>query len=70
MSHSVKSFTGLSWPVLALDTIDNRDVSLQLLALSPPGASGGTATALEPAMQRSRDLPAQLGAWHHGGINE
>ncbi|MGD0259792.1 MAG: hypothetical protein ABSD29_08185 [Verrucomicrobiota bacterium] len=66
----VKSFAELSWQVVALDTIDNRDVSLQLLTASPPGTSSGTATPLEQAMQRSRDLLAQLGPWHHGGINE
>ena len=70
MSHIVKSFAELSWQVVALDTIDNRDVSLQLLASSLPGTSPGTATPLEQAMQRGRDLLAQIGAWHHGGINE
>jgi hypothetical protein len=70
MSRIVKSFAELSWPVVALDPIHNRDVSLQVLALSPPGTSPGWATPLELAMQRSRDLLAQVGAWHHGGINE
>jgi hypothetical protein len=69
MSHIVKSFAELSWPVAALDAIHNH-VSLQLLALSPPGTSPRWATSLELAMQRSRDLLAQVGAWHHGGINE
>ena len=70
MSHILKSFAELSWEVIALNTINNRDVSLQLLALSPPGTSPRWATPLELAMHRSRDLLAQVGAWHHGGINE
>ena len=70
VSDTVKSFAELSWQVVALDTIDNRDVSLQLLASSPPGTSTGTVTPLEQAMQYSPDLLAQIGAWHHGGINE
>jgi hypothetical protein len=69
MSRIVKSFAELSWPVAALDPI-HKHVSLQLLALSPPGTAPGWATPLELAMQRSRDLVAQVGAWRHGGINE
>jgi hypothetical protein len=70
MSHIVKSFAELSWQVVALDTIDNPDVSLRLLASSPPRTSPDTATSLVQAMPRRRDLRAQIGAWHHGGINE
>jgi hypothetical protein len=70
MSHILKSFAELSWPLVALGPIDNRDVSLPLLALSPPGTSPGWANPLELAMQGSRELLAQVGAWHHGGINE
>jgi hypothetical protein len=66
----VKSFAELSWPVVAFDTIDNRDISLRLLVLSPPGTSGGTATPLERTTQHTRDLLAEIGGWHHGGINE
>jgi hypothetical protein len=70
MSPVLKSFAELSWPVVALDPIHNREVSLQLLALSPPATSPGLATPLELAVQRSRDLLARVGAWHHGGLNE
>jgi hypothetical protein len=70
MSHIVKSFAESSWRVVALDTTDNQDVLLQLVASSPVGTSPGTVTPLEPAMQRGSDLLEQIGAWHHGGINE
>jgi hypothetical protein len=69
MSHIVKSFAELSWPVVALDPIHDH-VSLQLLALGPPGTSPGTVIPIVQAIQRSRDLLAQDGAWHHGGLNE
>jgi hypothetical protein len=70
MSHILKSFAELSWPVVALDTITNRDFSLQLLASIPPRTLLGTGTPLVAAVQRSRDLLRRDGAWHHGGINE
>jgi len=70
MSRIVKSFAELSWRVVALDPIDDRDVSLPLLIVSPPGTSAGTATPLEQAMPRSRFLFEQGDAWQHGGMNE
>jgi hypothetical protein len=70
MSHIVKPLPRLPWPFVALDLIDNPDISLQLLAVSPPGTSPASAIPLELAMQRSRDLLPQVGAWRHGGINE
>jgi hypothetical protein len=70
MSHILKSFAELSWPAIALDTIANQDLSLQLLASLPPRTLLGTGTPLAAAGQSSRDLHAQIGPWHHGGINE
>jgi hypothetical protein len=70
MSRLLKSFPELPLKLLAFDTIDKRDVSLELLALSLPGTSSGTATPLEQPMQRRRDPVAQNEGWHHGGLNE
>jgi hypothetical protein len=70
MSHILKSFAELSWPVVALDTIANRDRSLQLLASIAPRILLGTGTPLAAAVQSSRELLVQIGPWHHGGINE
>jgi hypothetical protein len=70
MSRLLKSFPQLPLKLLAFDTIDNRDVPLELLGLSLPGTSRGRAIPLEQAMQRSRDLLARVEGWHHGGINE
>jgi len=70
MSHIVKSFAELSWPVVALDTIANRDLSLRLLARILPRALLGTGTPLMAVVQSSRELRVEIGPWHHGGINE
>jgi len=70
MSHILKSFAELSWQVVGLDPIHNRDLSLQLLASIPPRTLLGTGTRLVAAVQSSRDLLVQIGPWHHGGINE
>ena len=70
MSHIIKSFAELSWPVVVLDAIDNPDVSLQLLPSISPTTLPGTDTLLVAAVQSSLDPLAQVGAWHHGGINE
>ena len=70
MSHRVKPFAELSWQVVALDTMDNQDLPLQLLASSPPGTPPDAAIPYEAARQRRGNLFAQIGAWHHGGLNE
>jgi hypothetical protein len=70
MSRLLKPFVGLPLKLVAFDTIDNRDVSLQLLASNPPGTSASTATPLEQSMQRRRSPFAEIDGWHHGGLNE
>ena len=70
MSRLLKPFAELPLKLVAFDTSDNRDVSLQLLALSPPGTSAGTATPLEQSIQRRRAPFAEIDGWHHGGLNE
>jgi hypothetical protein len=70
MSHTVKSFAELSWQAVALETIAIPDVSPQLLAPSLRRPSPGTAVLLAQAMKLRGDFLAQIGAWHHGGINE
>jgi hypothetical protein len=70
MSRSLKSFADLSLKVIAVDTIDNRDVSLQFQASSPQATSPAATTPLEQLTERRRDLLADTNRWHHGGINE
>ena len=70
MLRLLKSLAELPLKLVAFDTIDNRDVSLQLLASSQPGTSASTATPLEQAMQRRRAPFAEIDGWHHGGLNE
>jgi hypothetical protein len=70
MSRLLKPFAELPLKLLALDTIDSRDVSLQLLALSPPGTSASAATPLEQFIQRRLSPFAEIDGWRHGGLNE
>jgi hypothetical protein len=70
MSRLLKPFAELPLKLVAFDTIDNRDVSLQLLASSPPGTSASTATPLEQTMQRRGAPFVEIDGWRHGGLNE
>jgi hypothetical protein len=70
MSRLLKPFAELPLKLLALDTIDNRDVSLQLLAAILPGTSASTVTPLEQAIQLRRSPFAEIESWLHGGLNE
>jgi hypothetical protein len=70
MSRLLKPIAELPLKLLAFDTIDNRDVSLLLLASSSPGTSASTATPLEQAMQRRLSPFVEIDGWHHGGLNE
>ena len=70
MSRLLKPSAELPLKLLAFDTIDHRDVSLQLLASIPPGTSASTATPLVQSTQRRRAPFAEIDGWHHGGINE
>jgi hypothetical protein len=70
MSRLLKPFAELPLKLLAFDTVDKRDVSLQLLASSLPGTSASTAAPLEQSMQRPRSPSAEFEGWLHGGLNE
>jgi hypothetical protein len=70
MSRLLKPSAELPLKLLAFDTIDHRDVPLQLLASILPGTTASTATPLEQAMQRRRAAFAEIDSWHHGGLNE
>ena len=70
MSRLLKPFDELSLKVVAVDTSDNRDVSLQFPASSPQATSPATTTPLEQPMERRRDPLADTNRWYHGGINE
>jgi hypothetical protein len=70
MSRLLKPFAELPLKLAAFDTIDRRDVSLQLLASIPPGTSASTAIPLDQAMQRRPSPFAETDGWHHGGLNE
>jgi hypothetical protein len=59
MSCIHKPFAELLLKLVAFDTIDNRDVSLQLLASGLPGTCASTATPF-----------AEIDVWHNGGLNE
>ena len=70
MSRLLKPFAELPLKLLAFDTVDKRDVSLELLASILPGTSASTAAPLEQSMQRRRSPSAEFEGWLHGGINE
>jgi hypothetical protein len=70
MSRLLKPFAELPLKLLAFDTIDNRDVSLQLLASILSGTSASTATPLEQSMPRRLPSFAEIESWPHGGLNE
>ena len=70
MSRLLKPFAELPLKLLALDTIDSRDVSLQLLASILPGTSASTAAPLEQSIQRRLSPFAEIDGWRHGGLNE
>ena len=70
MSRLLKPLAGLPLKLLAFDTIDHRDVSLQLLASILPGTSASTATPLEQSKQRRLSPFAEIESWLHGGLNE
>ena len=71
MSRLRKPFAGLPLKlVVALDTSESPDVSLQLLASVLPLTSAGPAPPLEQTLQRLRAPFAEIYGWRHGGINE
>jgi hypothetical protein len=70
MSRLLKPFAELPLKLLAFDTVDKRDVSLELLASILPGTSASAATPLEQSMQRPRSPSAEIEGWLHGGLNE
>ena len=70
MSRALKSFADLSLKVVAVDTIDYRDVALQFLASSTQARSPAATTPLEQPLERHRVPLAETNRWHHGGINE
>jgi len=63
-------FAELPRQVVARGTIDNRGVSLPLLASSPQASSTSRTIALQQPVAHRRDPRAEIGAWRHGGINE
>lgn len=70
MSRLLKPFDELSLKVIAVDNIDNRDVSLQFQTSNLQARSPAATTPLEQPMERRRDPLADTNRWHHGGINE
>jgi hypothetical protein len=70
MSRRLKPFTELPLKLLAIDTIANSNVLLQVSAVIPQATFPGAAVPFEHLMERPRDPIAGAGGWHHGGINE
>jgi hypothetical protein len=70
MTRLLKPFPGSPLKLLAIDTIADRSVSLQIPAGIPQATFLGAAIPLEHPMQRPRGPLAETGGWHHGGINE
>jgi hypothetical protein len=70
MSRLLKPFAELPLKLLASDTVDKQDVSLELLASILPGISASTAAPFEQSRQRPRSPSAKIEGWLHGGINE
>jgi hypothetical protein len=70
MSRLIKPFTEMSLKLVALDTINDRNISLQFPASMPQATFPGATTSLEQPLERPRARFAYIGGWHHGGINE
>jgi hypothetical protein len=70
MSRALKSFDALSLKAAAVDTVDNRDVSLPFPAANLQARSPAATTPLEQLMERHRNILAESSVWQHGGINE
>jgi hypothetical protein len=70
MSRLLISFAELPLKLLAFDTVDKGDVSLELLSSILPGTSANAATLLEQSMQRPRSPTVEFEGWLHGGLNE
>ena len=70
MTRALKSFDELPLKVVAVDTIDNRDVALQVLASSPQARLLAAPPPLEQPLERQRVPLEETNAWLHGGINE
>lgn len=70
MSRFLKAFDELSLKVIAVDTSDNKDVSLQFPASNLQARSPAATTPLGQPMERRRDPHADANRWHHEGINE
>ena len=67
---SLESFAELSLKVVAVRRLP-RSVSLSSISrLGPPDNTLRPDHPTGAAEQRRRDLLAQIGPWHHGGINE
>lgn len=70
MTRLLKDFDELSLKVVAVVTSDNRNLSLQVPALSPQTQPLAATTPIEQLMERRRDALAETHGWRHGGINE
>ena len=70
MSRLLKPSAELPLKLLAIDTIDDGDVPLQLLPPSLPKTSSGTATPLQQTKQQRPAPFTENDGWHHGGLNE
>jgi hypothetical protein len=70
MAHLLKPFPELPLKLLAIDTIADRNGSLPFAAGVPQAAFPAAAVALEQPMTGPRGRLAEVGGWHHGGIND
>ena len=70
MSRLLKSFPEFPLKLLAIDTIADTKGSLPFSAGIPQAAFPAAAVALEDPMARPLGRPAEVGGWHHGGIND
>jgi hypothetical protein len=69
MSRLLKAFPERPLKLLAFETTNNRDVSLQFPSGIPQAAFPGAVFPLNYPMDRPPPF-AEAGGWHHGGINE
>ena len=70
MAQALKSFDDLSLKVVAVRTADDSEFGFEFPASGPQSTASALTTPLEQPAARRRAAPAEIHAWHHGGLND
>ena len=70
MSRLLKPFATLPLKLLAIGTVSDSNLLLQIPAVIQQATFLGAAVPLEHPRKHPRGPLAEAGGWRHGGINE